>query len=237
MRCVVLPLALLLVASVSVTASAQAEPRTTGEATERARAFFTEGLALADRGDWPRAVHRFRRALELHDAASVRQNLATSLARMGRLLEAIEEVERILATPEADDEVRAAATALGEALRPRLGELRVEVRGGPSDGHVTVDGRVWTAGAAPAPSDPGIRVVRLHDGMVQLDIEEADVPEGGAARVILEGPDLVPLPSEIPTEPPEPEVDEDVAIVWGIVIGMVAVAIGGAITATVLLEN
>ena len=42
-------------------------------------------------GEWERAVQRFRVALEHRESAPVRYNLAISLARMGRLVEAIAE--------------------------------------------------------------------------------------------------------------------------------------------------
>jgi hypothetical protein len=205
------------------------------EVTARARALFDEGLELADAGDWERAVPRFRRALDLREAAPVRFNLATSLSHMGRLVEAIEELDRILTDPEADAEVREAARELRAELRPRLGRLTVTVRGDAEGTHVVVDGRPWDALGIAAVADPGVRVVRLLRAMQELDVEEADVPEGGATRVILEVP--APAASTEPVASAEDGGSDD-AWIWGVVTGVILVVAGAAaVTTAVLLEQ
>lgn len=207
------------------------------ERTERARTLFGEGLELADAGDWDRAVHRFRRALELRAAAPIRYNLATSLARMGRLVEALEEVDAILEDSEADEEVAAASRTLQAELTPRLGRLSVTIRGDASGTLVTVDGRPWESLGEPIAADPGIRVARLMRDTEELDVEEVDVPEGGAARVQLE----VPIPTriaapELAVTPEEPEVEEggDDGLVIGLVVGAGVLAVGAAVLIGVL---
>ncbi|MGF1464818.1 MAG: tetratricopeptide repeat protein [Sandaracinaceae bacterium] len=157
---------------------------------EQARLRFQEGLDHADRGDWERAVERFRRALELRDAPPVRFNLARSLAEMGRLVEAIEELDVVLAAPRASAEVLQAARALRDGLAPRLGRLRVGVQAPVGEISVTVDGRPLPASdlGRSVVTDPGVRVLRLLRGVEELDVEEVDVPEGGAAAVVLEVP-------------------------------------------------
>ena len=205
------------------------------ERTERARTLFGEGLELADAGDWDRAVHRFRRALELRAAAPIRYNLATSLARMGRLVEALEEVEAILEDPEADEEVQAASRTLQAELTPRLGRLSVTIRGDASGTLVTVDGRPWESLGEPIAADPGIRVARLMRDTDELDVEEVDVPEGGAARVQLE----VPMPTRIAapdlavTEEPGAEGGDD-GLIIGLVVGAGVLAVGAAVLIGVL---
>ncbi len=199
------------------------EPRAEGdvasaeETTEEARALFDEGLALADRREWERAVQRFRAALERRESPAVRLNLAISLARMGRLVEALEELERVHADPETDDAVRAEAELLRAETAPRLGRLRIEVVGEPGEARVTVDGRPWPELGVYAAADPGVRVVRLVEGDVELDVEEADVPEGGDSEVTL----------ELPIAPAEPTVDD--SWIWGTVIGAAIVTVGAAV--------
>lgn len=193
------------------------------ETTERARTLFQEGLRLADEGDWERAVHRFRRALELRESAPVRYNLATSLAHMGRRVEAIEELDRVLAHEDADQEIRASAIQLRRELSSRLGRLRVDVRGDAHGTLVTVDGRPWSAVGAVGLADPGVRVVRLLRDLTELDVEEADLAEGGDARVVLEVPGTAPA--------------SDDAWIWGIVIGVALVAIGAGIVTGVVLAD
>jgi len=198
--------------------------------TEEARALFAEGLALADRNEWTHAVQRFRAALEHREAAPVRFNLAISLARMGRLVEALEELDRVLASEDADEDVRRESTLLREEIAPRLGRLMVGVEGGAQGAHVTVDGRPWATLGIFAPADPGVRVVRLVEGNEELDIEETDVPEGGEAEVRLEHP--LPAPVEA-----APEEGSDDSWIWGTVVGVVIVAVGAAIVTGVVLAE
>lgn len=208
------------------------------DVTAEARALFEEGLELADAGDWERAVHRFRRALDLREATPVRYNLAMSLAHMGRMVEALAELERVLADPSIGDDVRAPATALRDALRSRLGGLVVEVVGDHEGTVVTVDGRPWEALGFAAPADPGIRVVRLLRGTTQLDVAEADVPTGDVARVTLEVPREVPAGALEGDAPPAEAGGSDDGWIWGVVIGLVVVAAAAAtVTAVVLMDQ
>lgn len=211
--------------------SAHAQPEAPPEedpATVRARALFEEGVELADHGEWDRAVHRFRSALEHRESSRVRLNLAVSLARMGRMVEALEELERVLADPEVDEAVEREAELLREETAPRLGRLMVQVIGGLQDAHVTVDGRPWVLLGEPGPADPGVRVVRLIEGDAELDVEEADVPEGGEARVVLEQP--------APLESDDEEGDDD-SWIWGTVIGAAIVVVGAAVVTAVVLAE
>lgn len=217
-------------------ASAQEVPSPSEEATARARTLFQEGLELADRGQWERAVPRFRSALELRDAAPVRYNLAASLARIGRLLEAIEELDRILADATVDEAVRQTARELRQELHPRLGALVVSVRGDAEDTQVTVDGRPWEPVGRTAPADPGVRVVRLLRGMQELDVEEIDVPEGGVTRVNLEAHAPI-FGSQTGYESSEGSGASDEALVWGIVLGTVLALTGGAIAVGVFVSE
>lgn len=193
--------------------------------TAAARALFEEGLELADRGEWERAVQRFRAALEHRESARVHYNLAVSLARMGRLVEALDAIDAVLADPETDDGVREESALLRDEVMPRLGRLHVEVDGGQGEAHVTVDGRPWLTLGVFAPADPGVRVVRLVDGDVELDIEEADVPEGGEAQVMLEHP------------APEEHGGEDDSWIWATVIGSAIVVVGAAVVTAVVVAN
>lgn len=218
-----------ILGGIALLASLAATPCAAQEAddadTEAARTLFEEGLSFADRGEWERAVQRFRAALEHRASARVHYNLAMSLARMGRLVEALAAIDAVLEDPDTDARVREESSLLREEVMPRLGRLNVSVEGGVGEANVTVDGRPWLTVDVFAPADPGVRVVRLVQGDLELDIEEADVPEGGEASVTLEHPD------------PVVEENEDDTWIWATVIGAVLVAVGAAVVTTVVLVN
>lgn len=211
------------------------EARPTADATERARQLFAEALALADAGDWERAVHRFRSAIELRDAPTIRYNLASSLAHLDRLLPALAELDHVDASAESTPELRAQAAALRATITPRLGRLRVEIRGDPVGTHVTVDGAPWEHIGVVAPSNPGIVVVRLWRGENELDREEVDVPDGGeASAVVVVPPPLVEsaeggaAPEVL--EAPSASGDDGLAIGLGVAIGVVVAAAAAILT-------
>lgn len=205
---------------------ARAQP-SEDEIVQRARTFFQEGLDFADHGDWERAVHRFRRALELRESDPIRFNLARSLSEMGRSVEALGELERLLDEERVSPEVRDAAARLQARIRRRLGRLVVQVEGQAEGAHVTVDGLPLPPERLGAPIliDPGVRVARLLRGTEQLDVEEVEVPRGGHARVVLAVPALA-----LDAGPSPANGDGEV---WAWVLGtagvLVAIGVGTAI--------
>jgi hypothetical protein len=211
---------------------------------EEARGLFREGVRRADRGDWRHAVQRFRSALDLVQAPAVRYNLAESLARVGRLVEAQAELEILLAGPELEAEVARRSRRLDRAIGPRIGRLRIRIEGQvPADAQVTVDGRPVPPSDldAPVPSDPGVRVVRLLVDVEEVDVEEVDVPPGGDAEVLLEAPrpatlavDPIPLPTA-PRSAPAPAPSAGPDLTWLAVLFAGLVVVGAAATVTGLL--
>ena len=112
----------------------------------------------------------------------------------------------------------------------------------PEACHVTVDGRPWDAIGAPVPADPGIRVVRLLHETTELDIHEADVPEGGVARVELEIPadfySSGPLATQLDGESDD-EGGGDDGVVIGVTVALIvaALAAGGVVAAVLLTQD
>jgi hypothetical protein len=207
------------------------------EAQARARELFREGVALADTGDWERAVHRFRRALERYESPSVRYNLAHSLSRMGRLVEARGELDLVRADPDAPPEVWQAAEELRREIEPRIGRMIIAVHGDLDGASVMLDGRPIADHllGRSVPSDPGVRVVRLLRGSEELDHAEVDVPEGGASEVSLQSrPPILAAPRARPR--PAPPASDD-GWIWGLSIGAALVAIGIAVVVGVSMSE
>jgi hypothetical protein len=155
--------------------------------TAIARALFEEGLALADRGEWAEAGDRFRRADAVRSSPPIRFNLAHSLSRIGRVLEAVEMLHAIENDAQAAADVRASARDLRSRLERRLGRLVVELTGAPEGAQLFLDETALPAEAAGVafPVDPGPHRVRLMSGESEIDAGDVEVGEGAEARVTL----------------------------------------------------
>jgi hypothetical protein len=229
---------LLLFALVSAPAAAQRAGREEGapragseDAAERARAYFNEGLALADRGDWPSAVEQFEQALALRDAPSIRINLAVSLSHLGRLTEALEHLDGDLSAAPA--ELRQQAHDLRVEIEPRVGRLVPRVRE-PDPSCVVIAGRreLPSTTLEPIAFDPGSVTVRLVCSGVQADSVEVVVPEGGAAHVV-----LARAPgAAIDTTPPSTSGSDDTWLWVGVGLGAAAL-VGAAVAVGVVLSQ
>jgi hypothetical protein len=159
-----------------------------------ARALFREGLELAEEDQWETAADRFRRALALEQTAPIRFNFAQSLTHLGKLVEAREQLQRILRDHRASARVRREAKALKARLDDRVGRLAIHLHG-PRDGVVVeLDGQRVPEAALEVygPVDPGRHgVTATREGRV-VDRESIEVPEGERASVSLEVPEPEP---------------------------------------------
>src|SRR5687767_2246374 len=63
--------------------------------TDLARTLFAEGVAFVSEGHFEQAEARFREALALHDAPSIRANLASALYEQGEYREALSLAEGV----------------------------------------------------------------------------------------------------------------------------------------------
>jgi hypothetical protein len=97
----------LLACALPCTASAQDE-----DAATQARALFTEGVELAGQHQYADAAVRFRQALALRDAPTIRYNLASTLFEEHQFTEAHEIAQGLLAMPDLPESVRTATAAL-----------------------------------------------------------------------------------------------------------------------------
>lgn len=224
--------ALGLCAGLSCAARAAAQD----DAVARARALFAEGVERAGARDLPGAEERFRAALALREAASIRYNLASVLFEQGELSEAYALSEEAAGDAEATAEIREHARALSAQIETGAGFLDVDTHGRFVT--LTVDGYEVTALARPVPISAGTShvVVGRVEGVEWLR-EEVRVEAGEHHAVSFE-PAAAPI-DEGEAEPAagnEPPLVENpflwagvgggAAIVIGVVIG-VAVAGSG----------
>ena len=156
--------ALAVVAFLAAVGPAHAEP-----GLEGARQRFEQGIASAQRGDWPGALAAFTAVYRVAPDPAVLFNLAGAQFRCGKLLASNTNYRRLLAAP--DDRLsraqRQAAERQIEQIERRIPRLRLHIQGLRDDDrilldHVRVypdelDRDMWI--------DPGshqLRIVRAH---------------------------------------------------------------------------
>ena len=109
-------------------------------AQDSARVLFAEGVALADGGQWPPAVARFRAALAAYPSSVIEFNLGLALSRTGQLLEAIEVLERVAQREDVDPALRAEAAEAVARLQLQIAAVDVSYAGATEGLTLHVDG-------------------------------------------------------------------------------------------------
>ena len=161
-----------------------------------ARALFTQGVERARSEQYEQAVDLFSRAQALRPAPAIAFNLANALVRLGRLVEATEQLRSTVRAAETAAEMRAVAESTLAELTPRLARLSLRLTGDHEDVALRVDGRALdraVVGVA-VPMDPGDRVLTAWRGEVEVARTEITLAEGAAAEATLD----VPPPSADP---------------------------------------
>ncbi|HEY0255705.1 MAG TPA: tetratricopeptide repeat protein [Kofleriaceae bacterium] len=187
----------------------------------RANVVFAAGNDLFAKRDYPAAVKKYRESLELWDHPLVRFNLAVTLIRMDRVLEAADELDRALAFGDKpfSQDLYQQALDYQKLVGGRVGELEVSC---PQPGtHVLLDGKPWF-------DCPGTQKARVLAGEHALVGEKpAYVPS--ARRVVVSGGattteavELVAIENAIAVSYPYPR-----WIGWTIIATGAAVAIAG----------
>jgi len=177
-----------------------------------ARDLATQGAQAFDGGQYAEASDFFRRAHELVGAPSIALMQARSLAKIGRLLEAVDVYERTARFKLADDAPEAYVTAVHtaatevEEVRARLPRLKLTVVGASStdapqvsiDDKPTPDALVGVA----RPVDPGLHKVAVRvSGQVRVE-HELNLMEGQSYQVDLDIHPVQPVTQSEPVATP-----------------------------------
>ncbi len=129
-----------------------------------ARELAVAGAEAFDKQDYPTALDRFQRAEQLYKAPSISVMVARCLARVGRLVEAVDKYEATMRTPldatapEAFQRAVADAAAEVEATRARVARLELRLPADPPSGlEVTFDDKPVPPAllGVPRPVNPG----------------------------------------------------------------------------------
>lgn len=193
------------------------------ERTAAARALFEEGMAAVDAREWPRAVDRLRRSLELRESTVVRTNLALACVETGRFVEASEHFRRVLRDTEPGSEPHRLAQEGLTRVQGRAGTLRIDVTGARDTVEVQLDGRPVAAAllGVAQPADPGVRRVSLHRYGEMLTSAQVTVQSGQQANISIEAP---PPPAEPPPPIAPASGVESEPWFWALIGGLVVAA-------------
>jgi hypothetical protein len=175
-----------------------------------ARQLAAEGQAAFEKGDFEVAADRFARADALVHAPTLLLALARSQVKIGKLVQANENYQRILRegvpanSPPVFQKAYDDAKREADAITPRLGWVTITVTG-PAEPNVVLDGDTPVPRAAldvRRAVNPGEHVVRVSaDGYVPAD-GKFSVGEGESTALTL---NLEPNPQGAATPPPGPQ--------------------------------
>lgn len=166
-------------------AVAQIEPSVADKRTT-AREKLVVGDGLLKRGEFQQALSTFKEAYDLYPSPKIHYNFGLAYQGMGRNADALEEFEKFLANAtDAQEEVRAKAIAIREALLHKVGTLQLTVA---VDGTVVIDGR--ELGKTPITREirlePGQHVLLLDRGQGAAPImQRVELPAGASVTAIL----------------------------------------------------
>lgn len=128
-----------------------------------ARGAFERGVALSQEERWGEALEEFRRSMELVERPSTAFNMATTLVRLGRHVEAVRAFERYvqLADPVADAARFASVQEQLVAERAIVATVQLTVE--PATAELRVDGRAAseTGASRTLTLDPGSHTIEL----------------------------------------------------------------------------
>jgi hypothetical protein len=188
---------------------------------ERANALFAEGNQLFAQLAHAPALEKYRGAIVVWDHPMIRFNMAVTLIRLDRILEAAEELEKALAFGNQPFSPELYQQALDYQNLVRRQLAHIEVRCDLPGTKILLDGKPWFVA-------PGTRSIRVTSGEHVLVAERKDyltvsrplvVAGGSTVRDTLQ---LVPLEKAVIVEYPSPR-----WIPWTVTGVGAALALGG----------
>lgn len=177
-----------------------------------ARELAVAGAEAFDKQDFATALDRFQRAESLYKVPSIAVMVARCLARVGRVVEAVDKYEETLrmsldpSAPEAFQRAVADATAEVEGVRARVARLELRVPAdAPVELEVMIDDRRLPKAllGVPTPVNPGVHRISAHAPGREPYSSDVNLAEGARQAI------TITLPLEKRSEAqPRPEDEE-----------------------------
>jgi hypothetical protein len=168
-------------------ASNPVEPSAADIAT--AREMFREGARLAAEEKWAEALDAYQRSMALRPSNLTRYSIAVVQERMGKLIEAMENLREFISSDH-DTTTRRYVPAAEETLQNlegRIGRVKVVIPGNPRGAQVKIDDDVLPQAAIGIfrPTDPGHRRVEARVPGYARFVKEVNVQEGASIEVVV----------------------------------------------------
>lgn len=187
---------------------------------ESARQLYNQGIELRDKGDQKGALEKFRAAHALGNTPLTGIELCKTHAALGQPVEAREVCLGVARIPpmaqetQRSQDARAEAGRIAEDQRPKIGALRLKIKGVPEkrEPTVTVDGVNVPAAALGEPRavNPGIHVItaRVGGGAETRATLETREGENRELELVVQPPPANEVPPPVgggtlPVTPPE----------------------------------
>lgn len=152
--------------------------------TAKAKAMFTEGLALEQSKDWAAALAKFEGVAKVKKTPQVMFHVAFCQERVGRMVEALALYKETLADATAgaaDPKLAQVKTTTEEAiaaLEKKIPTVTVTSKGPkPSGAEITLDGKKLAALDKPEKVDPGVHTVEAKADGKEPFSAKVDAPE------------------------------------------------------------
>ena len=167
----------------------------TAQERAAARAQFDEGVRAAHEDRWSDALAAFERSYALYAHFSTLLNLATTLTRLGRLVEAGESYRRFLREAPSDAATRPAAQEQLAELESRVGRLVVHAPRRDGEDEIWLDGTQLSDAALgiPLPVDPGAHSARITRAGEVVASASIELGEGERRELTLEPAASAPI--------------------------------------------
>jgi hypothetical protein len=212
-----------------------------------ARDLAMTGAEAFDEQDFATALDRFQRAESLYKVPSIAVMVARSLARVGRVVEAVDKYEETLrmpldaAAPEAFQRAVAGAKAEVEVERARVARLELRLPAdAPAGTELRLDGKLVPAAlvGVPIPVDPGSHRVEARAPGRQPFGQELTLGEGGRQSLDVSLPFEQPAPAPVaPTRLAAERGAGPSTLTVVLLAGGAAAVAGGAVTGVVALNR
>lgn len=173
----------------------------TAEELAAARQTFNEGKDLEKRSAWAEALEKFKKVAGVKMTPQVRFHVALCEENLGNFASALKgfqlaaEEARLAGSTAA--EVAEKAPPRAEALRKRVGSLKIELTGKVLTSTALLDGATLPDGSLgiEIPVNPGEHVVEIYDASGKSTFrKEITIREQSAEQIRIEVNDAAPLP-------------------------------------------